>query len=76
MRDIRGDLGDRANLLEGQINAAEAQFEKLVEQLKQKHESRLEDLKAELEAVRTLVGVEDRRLGNATPARKAQAQAH
>ena len=33
MRDIRNDLQDRASLLEEQINAAEAQFEKLVEQL-------------------------------------------
>ena len=51
MRDIRNDLQDRANLLEEQINTAEAQFESLVEQLRTEHESRLEDLKAEFEAV-------------------------
>ena len=34
MRDIRGDLQDRARLLEEQINAQEAQFDKLIEQLK------------------------------------------
>ena len=39
MRDIRKDLQDRASLLEEQINAAEAQFEKLVEQLSTEHES-------------------------------------
>ena len=33
MRDIRGDLQDRASLLEEQINAHEAEFEKLIEQL-------------------------------------------
>ena len=37
MRDIRGDLQDRAGLLEEQINAHEAQFDKLLDQLKQEH---------------------------------------
>lgn len=31
MRDIRGDLQDRANLLEQQIDAAQGQFDKLIE---------------------------------------------
>ena len=44
MRDIRNDLQDRASLLEEQINAAEAQFEKLAEQLRTEHEGELEDL--------------------------------
>jgi len=61
MRDIRGDLQDRAALLEEQINAHEAQFEKLIEQLKREHDSRVEDLKAELEAVNRLMEVELRR---------------
>lgn len=64
MRDIRGDLQDRAALLEEQISAHEAQFEKLIDQLKREHESRLEDLKAELEAVNRLLEVELRRLGS------------
>lgn len=68
MRDIRGDLQDRAALLEEQINAHEAQFEKLVDQLKREHESRLEDLKAELEAVNRLMEVELRRLETAPAA--------
>jgi hypothetical protein len=73
MRDIRGDLQDRANLLEEQINNAEAHFDKLVEQLRAEHESRLEDLKAELAAVSRLMEVELRRLGNMpAPAPKAQ----
>ena len=38
MRDIRGDLQDRASLLEEQINAHEAEFEKLIEQLKREHD--------------------------------------
>ncbi len=68
MRDIRGDLQDRAGLLEEQISAHEAQFEKLLDQLKREHESRLEDLKAELEAVNRLIDVELRRLDSPPPA--------
>jgi hypothetical protein len=70
MRDIRGDLQDRAGLLEEQINAHEAQFDKLLDQLKQEHDARLEDLKAELEAVNRLIEVELRRLATAPAAPK------
>ena len=72
MRDIRGDLQDRASLLEDQINAHEAEFEKLIEQLKREHDSRLEDLKAELEAVTRLMEVELRRLSSAPAAPTVQ----
>jgi hypothetical protein len=72
MRDIRGDLQDRASLLEEQINAHEAEFEKLIEQLKREHDSRLEDLKAELEAVTRLMEVELRRLNSAPAAPTVQ----
>ena len=75
MRDIRGDLQDRAGLLEEQISAQEAQFDKLIEQLKAEHDARLEDLKAELEAVNRLIEHELRRLATAPavpPAPKAQ----
>jgi hypothetical protein len=65
MRDIRGDLQDRAALLEEQINAHEAQFDKLIDQLKREHDSRLEDLKTELEAVTRLMELELRRLETA-----------
>jgi chromosome segregation ATPase len=64
MRDNRNDLQDRASLLEEQINAAEAQFDKLVEQVRTEHEGRLEDLRAEFEAVSRLLEVEQRRLAN------------
>jgi hypothetical protein len=46
MRDIRGDLQDRASLLEEQISAHQEQFEKLVEQITAEHEAILEDLRA------------------------------
>jgi hypothetical protein len=70
MRDIRGDLQDRAALLEEQINAHEAEFDKLIEQLKREHDSRLEDLKTELEAVTRLMEFELRRLETAPPAQR------
>jgi hypothetical protein len=72
MRDIRGDLQDRANLLEEQVNAAQAQFEKLIEQLKREHESRTEELKSELEAVTTLMELEHRRLASVASGPKVQ----
>jgi hypothetical protein len=70
MRDIRDDLRDRANLLDGQINDAQGQFEALVQRFKQEHDSRLKDLKAELQALSTLIGAEERRLDRETPASK------
>jgi hypothetical protein len=64
MRDIRSDLQERASWLEEQINSSLAQFEKYVEQLKLEHDNRVKDLKAELEAVNALLGIELRRHGN------------
>src|SRR4029453_6383941 len=55
MRDIRGDLQARASLLEEQTNAQEAQFDQLIEQLKREHDTRLEDFRAELDAVNRLM---------------------
>jgi len=74
MRDIRDDLQERANLLEEQIKAAQAQFEKYVEQLKGEHAGRLIELKSGLEAVNALLGIEHRRHGGAPSAPKAQPQ--
>jgi hypothetical protein len=71
MRDIRGDLQDRASLLEEQISAREAQFEKRVAQMKAEHEARLKDLRAEFDAVTKLLELEQRRLDNAPQAPKA-----
>jgi hypothetical protein len=68
MRDIRGDLQDRASLLEGQISAHEAQFEKLVAQIRAEHEAKLKDLRAEFDVVTKLHEIEQRRLGSAPQA--------
>jgi len=76
MRDIRGDLQDRANLLEEQSKAQQAQFEKLVEQLKREHESRLEELRIEQAAVNTLMEIENRRMAGAGSMPQAQPKLH
>ena len=68
MRDIREDLKDRSSLLEGQISAHEAQFEKRVAQMKAEHEARLKDLRAEFDVITKLHEIEQRRLDTAPPA--------
>src|SRR5215510_1515241 len=65
MRDIRGDLQDRASLLEEQISANEVQFAKLVAQMRAEHEVTLKDLRAEFDVVTKLHEFEQRRLDNA-----------
>jgi hypothetical protein len=70
MRDIRGDLQDRASLLEERINAAQAQFENLIEELKREHRAKVEGLGAELEAVTRLMEGEYRRLNSAATAQE------
>jgi len=62
MRDIRGDLQDRAGFLEEQIGAAQAQFEKRMELFTREHEAKIADLQAELEAVSMLMEREYRRI--------------
>ena len=68
MRDIRGDLQERASLVEQQINATQNQFKRLMEQLKSEHDSRAIDLKAALNAVNRVIEIEHRRLGGTTSA--------
>jgi uncharacterized protein involved in exopolysaccharide biosynthesis len=68
MRDIRGDLQERASLVEQQINATQNQFKKLMEQLKSEHDTRAIDLKAALNAVKRVIEIEHRRLGGTTSA--------
>ena len=74
MRDIRDDLHERVNFLAGQINLAQGQFDKLIEQLKLEHDSKLHKLKSELELVHMVTGIEDRRLASAPSASRAEPQ--
>ena len=68
MRDSRGDLQDRATLVEERIKAQEARFENLIEQLKKEQDTRLTDLRGELEAVNRLMELECRRFEAAAAA--------
>ena len=75
MRDIRSDLQERAKMLDEQIKVARDQFDGLIAQLKQEHDSKVESLKAELDAVKLLTAFEHRRLSNVTPSAQPQPQA-
>jgi hypothetical protein len=72
LRDIRGDLQERANLLKEQISAVQGQFDRHIEQLKREHEARREDLKSALHTVHMVIGIEGRRLGSSPSVTKAQ----
>jgi predicted phage gp36 major capsid-like protein len=78
MRDIRNDLKDRANHIEEQINAAQADFERRLEQqlerLKSERDAKIAELKDELSAVVTLIDCEQRRLSGGMPAQPAEVQ--
>jgi hypothetical protein len=67
MRDIRGDLQERADLLGKQMGAVQEQFDKLIEQLKLEHATRLNDLKSWLDTVRIVIRIEDRGAANPLP---------
>jgi hypothetical protein len=56
------------------MDAAQARFQKSVEQIKQEHDNTLDGLKLDLAAVNKLMGAEQRRLGNTPPVSKAQPQ--
>ena len=74
MRDIRGDLQERAKFFEQQMNAAQGQFEKQVEQMKREKDSRLAGFRAELNAVRSVLDIEQRRLSSAAAVPDPQSQ--
>jgi len=57
MRDICGDLQERANIIEREIKAEHARFEMLLVQLKGQQDNRLAELRTQLWAVRRFVEV-------------------
>jgi hypothetical protein len=61
MRDIRGDLQDRANLVAEQIKSVQRQFDDHIEKIKVEHETKLEDLRSALHNVHMVIGIEKRR---------------
>jgi len=67
MRDIRSDLQERATLIDEQIRAAYAQFEKTLEQLQNERDARIADLKSGLAMIAKFMEFEQRFLGNVSP---------
>jgi hypothetical protein len=74
MRDIRGELQDRANMIVCELNAARSQFDKLIERLKSGHDSKVQSLRSHLNAFLMVNGIEDRRLGGAASVNKNEPQ--
>lgn len=64
MRDIREDLQERLELVKQQINAEQNRFEKLLKQSSSEQDSKVRYVKAELETVKRVIEIEDRRLGS------------
>jgi len=54
MRDIRNDLQERADLARDQIKAVNAQFQRMVEQLRHEHDAKIADLKGTLAMIAKL----------------------
>ena len=64
MRDIRNDLQERADLAQDQIRAADAQFHRMVEQLRQEHDAKIADFKGALAIIVKLMEFENRHADN------------
>jgi hypothetical protein len=64
MRDIRSDLQERATLIEEQVGAAHAHFQKIVQQLQNERDARVAELKSEFAALGKVMEAELRRTVN------------
>ena len=71
MRDIRGDLQERAILVDEQIRAAAAHFDKAIQQLQTERDARIADLKAGLAMIAKFMEFEERFLHTTPPATPA-----
>ena len=75
MRDIRGDLQDRAKLLEEQISSTRSQFDKFIEKVKLEHQDKLEGLKSDLDNIHVVMKTEDKLQSEATAPGQLRQQA-
>ena len=57
MRDISADLMERANLLQGQIDSAQARFQAVITQLRNERATQRQGLETELQAVHRLIHI-------------------
>jgi hypothetical protein len=76
MRDIRGDLQQRAQLCEEQIRAAYAHFENMVQQLHMERDARVADLKTALTMIERLIVFEETLMDNVVTLESPPAQTH
>jgi hypothetical protein len=60
MRDIRGDLEERASVCQEQIRATNAHFDQRMQQLQNERDARDEDLKSGLAMIERLMEFENR----------------
>lgn len=74
MRDIRGDLQERAKLIAEQISATQGQYDAHIEKLRSEHQTILEDLNSALHNLHMVIGFEGRRVGSAAPETVAEPQ--
>jgi hypothetical protein len=71
MRDIRGDLQERAILVDEQIRTAAAHFDKAIQKLQTERDARIADLKAGLAMIAKFMEFEERFLHTTPPATPA-----
>ena len=58
MRDIRSDLEERAHIVQEQVRAAHAHFERMAQQLQSERDARIADLKGSLAMIERLIQFE------------------
>jgi hypothetical protein len=75
MRDIRGDLQDRAKLIEEQISSTQSQFDKFIEKVKVEHRDKLQGLKCDLDNIHVVMKTEDKLQSEATASEQLRQQA-
>jgi hypothetical protein len=68
VRDIRGDLQERANLVEEQIRVAAAHFDKAIQKLQSERDARIADLNGGLAMIAKFMEFEERFLHTTPPA--------
>jgi len=73
MRDIRCDLQERANVVEEQIRAIYAHFEKVVQQLQSERDARVAELQGTHTIINQLLEFESAFMGNVVPLENPQA---
>ena len=63
MRDIRGDLEERASICQEQIKAAHSHFEAMIQRVQRERDTRIAELQSALAMVQRFIEIENR-MGN------------